>query len=244
MVGTVTAMRIGVIQPSPRVPPGRLSRALEAVSAGVVVSRPDRGEPLPGEVDGLVVLGGEMGAYDTDLYPFLTDVGERMAAAVEVGQPVLGICLGSQLLADALGGRAFLADRPEVGLVDLEVTPAGRADPVLGRVAPPVLAVHQDTFSLPPDATLLARSDGYPHAFRAGSGLGIQFHPEADAARLEAWLRRPGSTMAERAGVDVDRLVAAVGEADARLEREAAGLFAAWLAEVSRSARSSAAPPG
>ncbi len=118
------------------------------------------------------------------------------------GVPVLGLCLGSQLMADALGGKAFLGEKPETGVVPVTLTDAGKADPVVSKTGPMVYAQHQDTFVLPPDAVLLAHTDRYPHAFRVGSGLALQFHPDADRdhgsgvgqGRWAAAGRRPEST--------------------------------------------------
>jgi len=95
------------------------------------------GDPIPpaDEVDVLVMTGGRMGAYETEAYPYLADEMALARELVERDVPVLGICLGSQLLAAALGGRAYLADRPEVGAVPVELTDAGYRHPVVSRVA-------------------------------------------------------------------------------------------------------------
>ncbi len=187
-----------VIEHEEGCPPGLLGEA--ARDAGVALWRvaAGAGEPLPGEgeldgVDGLVVLGGSMGVGDLPQYPHLGEVMEliRRAAAREL--PALGICLGSQLAAQALGGRAYRgAAGTEIGWASLELTPAGRADPVLSALAADggtrVLQWHHDTFDPPPGATLLARGDHYPNqAFRLSSVVAVQFHPEVDADLISLW---------------------------------------------------------
>jgi GMP synthase-like glutamine amidotransferase len=148
------------------------------------------GDPLPaaGEVDGLVVMGGPMGANDDAEHANLPAERALLAAAVAAGVPVLGVCLGAQLLAAALGARVYRGPAYEVGLGEVEVL---TDDPVLGVAGTtlPVMHWHHDTFDLPVGARLLARSAQYPHqAFRVGErAWGLQFHVELDAALAAAW---------------------------------------------------------
>jgi GMP synthase-like glutamine amidotransferase len=167
--------------------PGLIS--LEAHSRGMLlaVTRRDRGDPLPpvDEVDGLIMMGGPMGADEVrDEWPLI-------AAAVRRGLPVLGVCLGAQVLAAALGGRVYRGPHPEVGHGSVRVL---TDDPVLGPVGGvlPVFHWHHDTFELPPGAVHLAASDLYEHqAFRFGPlAYGLQFHVEVDEALAEAWRSR------------------------------------------------------
>jgi GMP synthase-like glutamine amidotransferase len=150
----------------------------------------DLGDPLPDlqELDGLVVMGGPMGALDDHEHPHLPAERELLAAAVAAELPVLGVCLGAQLLAAAAGAKVYHGPVLEVGLGTVDLTDAGRADPVLGPAGPrlDVLHWHQDTFELPDDAVHLASSDIYPHqAFRLGEqAYGLQFHLELDATLL------------------------------------------------------------
>ena len=157
------------------------------------VHRMDLGQALPdvAALGGLVVMGGPMGVYEGDRYPILRLEQELLAQAVDRGLPVLGVCLGAQLLAAALGGRVYRGPIFEIGAGTVEVTEAGRNDAVLGAELDPIPVVHwhQDTFTLPPGAVHLAASARYPHqAFRAGRrAYGFQFHVEVDVAVAEEW---------------------------------------------------------
>ncbi len=178
--------------------PGLIGDVLREAGCGFGVVRPDRGEDLPdrGSLAGLVVLGGPMGVHDLALHPWLEAERSLMGAAVDDGTPVLGVCLGAQQLAVALGAEVSHGPEPEVGLGRVELTPAGRRDPVLGpeygglaATALPCVHWHQDTFSMPAGAVHLAGTQAFPHqAFRWGSGAyGLQFHVEVDRTSAEAW---------------------------------------------------------
>jgi GMP synthase (glutamine-hydrolysing) len=150
-----------------------------------------RGESVPvvEELAGLVVLGGPMGVADLAAHPHLSAEIELLAAASAGGLPVLGVCLGAQLLAAALGGEVFRGEQPEIGPGHVTLSDAGEEDPVLGPAGPslPVLHWHQDTFTLPPAAELLASSDSYVNqAFRRGNAYGLQFHVELDVELARA----------------------------------------------------------
>jgi GMP synthase (glutamine-hydrolysing) len=152
------------------------------------------GRPVPATLDGadgLVVLGGVMDADETGDYPHLVDAMALLRDAAARSVPALGICLGAQLAAAALGGRAYPGPAgEEVGWTKVELTPAGRADPVTGALAEPVelFEWHHDTFDPPPGATLLAGGAVYPsQAFRLGSVVAVQFHPEVDGPMLTDW---------------------------------------------------------
>ena len=228
---------VAVVHNSLRVPGGRLDAVLARAEVPRRDLRPSDGDPFPdpGDVAGVIVLGGEMGAYEEDRFPHLVAEKEYLLRLVDAGTPVLGICLGAQLLADALGGKAFLADRPEAGVVDLRVTPAWEADPVLGSLLPRVLAVHQDTFDLPPDAELLAESDRFPHAFRIGPALALQFHPEAPMSVVRHWVATGADRIVRSAGRGVDGFLAEVEAAEPELEPAGSALFDRWLASVAGS---------
>jgi len=156
--------------------------------------KPLAGHPLPGhdEVAGAVVMGGPMNVDAVERFPALAAEREWLAGAVERGMPVLGICLGAQLLARALGAEVRAAEEPEIGFAPVEVDEPG--DPVLGGLAPrsDVLHWHGDVFEPPEGAVRLASSERTEcQAFRVDSAWGVLFHPEADFALVEAWLAVP-----------------------------------------------------
>ena len=212
---------------------GRLAERLDRSGVEWEEVNVAEGESLP-PVDGvgaLVMMGGIMGAYETEEHPYLLDEMALAREAVARRTPVLGICLGSQLLAAALGGRAYLADRPEVGAVPVELTEAGHRHPVVSRVAGQrVFSMHQDTFETPPGSELLARSDRFPQAFARGSALGIQFHPETPNAEANEWASHGAREMLERAGKTPEGFAAELREAEGELIKGAHRLFDAWIA--------------
>jgi len=187
---------------------GHAGPALEAAGVRIDERRLRAGDPLPalGEVDGIVSLGGEQNALDPGLAP----EAALLRAATERGVPVLGVCLGAQLLAHALGGRVRTLDRRHVEWIPLRALPAAAGDPVLGALPPGAAGIHwnEDGFDLPADAVELLQSPaGSGEGFRAGErSWGVQFHPELDAEALEGWYEDWYSALAQ----------AGVSEADAR----------------------------
>lgn len=183
--------------------------------------KPLAGHPLPGhdEIASAVVMGGPMNVDEVERFPGLAAEREWLAEAVGRGMPVLGICLGAQLLARALGAEVRAGAAPEIGFAPVEI--ADPEDPLLGGLAPraEVLHWHGDAFELPDGAQLLASSERTAcQAFRAGNAWGVLFHPEADLALVEAWLEVPAM---------IDEAVAALGDAgEHRLPQRAAALEA------------------
>lgn len=154
------------------------------------------GAALPGWRDfaGVIVMGGPMGAHDTGEFAWLKPELALIREAASAGCPVWGVCLGAQLLAAAMGARVWTGPLPEVGVCDVDLTPAARDDPVFGGLTGPVptLQWHADTFGLPDGAVLLASSAMYPNqAFRVGRAYGIQFHVEVTRDLAAEWLAIP-----------------------------------------------------
>ncbi len=166
---------------------------LDAAGLESRVVRLDRGDelPSPGDLGGLVVMGGAMGVHDGHEFPWLATERRWIADAVSSEVPVLGVCLGAQQLAAALGATVTTGPSPEIGVGDVELTAKGRADPVLGPEGTrlPVIHWHGDTFEIPAGAVRLATGDRYPNqAFRYGDRVyGLQFHVEVDDAMAQAW---------------------------------------------------------
>jgi GMP synthase (glutamine-hydrolysing) len=156
--------------------------------------KPLTGQALPDHdrVAGVVVMGGPMNVDEVDVHPELANEREWLAEALRLEMPVLGICLGAQLLARALGAEVRPGKGPELGYAPVEVL--NPDDPILGALAPSttVLHWHGDVFDLPEGTEHLARSEHTPvQAFRHGNARGVLFHPESDFALLEAWLAVP-----------------------------------------------------
>lgn len=144
---------------------------------------------------GLVVLGGPMNVDEQDRHPHLKTELAAIEQALARGKPVLGICLGAQLLAHVLGAPVRRQPRPEIGWYHLATTPHGRRDAVLEPLGQtlPVFQWHSYSFDLPSDAVHLAQTETCPNqAFRWGDGAyGFQFHLEADQPLIERWLSMP-----------------------------------------------------
>lgn len=141
--------------------------------------------------DLLVLMGGPMGVYETAAHPWLAGEIARVAERLAAGRPTLGICLGSQLIAAALGARVFAGAVKEVGFAPVAIGAAGLASPLRHLAGVPVLHWHGDTFDLPVGVELLAATPAYPHqAFRRGRTLlALQFHAEmGEDPRLGQWL--------------------------------------------------------
>lgn len=200
----------------------------------------DEGEALPDwrEFDATIVMGGPMGAYEEDRHSWLAGEKGALRDAARAGHPIWAVCLGAQLLAAALGADVYPGPEPEVGLLEVELTPAAAADPVFGE-APgrfPTLQWHGDTFDLPAGATLLAGSPAYQNqAFRFERAYGLQFHIEVSPELAEQWGEVPAySESLERiqGSGALDRLVAGVRRHADQTLPLARDLFGRWLERV------------
>ncbi|KQS65463.1 glutamine amidotransferase [Rhizobium sp. Leaf371] len=187
-------MHVLVIENMPQSDLGLVGVALREAGARLDIRKAYAQDPLPADCDGydaMVVLGGEQSALDDALYPYLPDLTLLMRRFTETDRAVLGICLGSQLLARAHGADNHLGTAREFGWQAVALTPAGLADPVLSAAGErfPVFEWHSDTFTLPPGAEVLAWNDTVPlQAFRIGrASYGMQFHFEAGTAVIATW---------------------------------------------------------
>jgi GMP synthase (glutamine-hydrolysing) len=198
-------------------------------------------QPTLDRYKGLIVLGGPMNVEDQHRRSHLTTELRAIEQALEQGKPVLGICLGAQLLAHVLGAPVRRHVSSEIGWYDLLATGNGRDDPVLGALGERrhVFQWHHYTYELPAGAAHLARTASCEQqAFRFGSNAyGFQFHLEADAALIERWLALP-SFRAELAaaglGADEHAIRAATAALIADSERAAVAVFNNFLDLIGR----------
>jgi GMP synthase-like glutamine amidotransferase len=204
--------RLLVIQPDDSDPPANLGDWLTEAGAELHVVRPFA-EPLPAldDYQGLVCLGGEMGAMDDLKHPWLKDVREVLASAVGRRLPTLGVCLGGQLLAAAAGGRVVKGDEgPEVGPAMVAKRDVALSDPLFGDMpmVQDVMHFHVDVIDrLPPGAELMTSSHKYPNqAFRLnGSAYGLQFHIETTTQIVLDWAAMAPEAAAEAKPGSLDK---------------------------------------
>jgi GMP synthase (glutamine-hydrolysing) len=198
----------------------------------------DEGEPLPDwrEFQAIVAMGGPMGAYEDEAHPWLVAEKRLIAEAVHAGLPYFGACLGVQLLAASLGASVHPGHGPEVGLLEVERTAAGDADPVASLLPArfTTLQWHGDTFDLPEGAVSLFSSPMYPNqGFRYGPvAYGIQFHLEVDEAMADAWARVPAYRSAAEAVLGeggLEQLLDGVREHAGAMLPHARVLIDGWL---------------
>jgi GMP synthase (glutamine-hydrolysing) len=234
--------RLLVLQHIACEPPAAFEDELRSRGLELLRVELDEGDALPDwrEFPAIVVMGGPMGAYQEDEHPWLAAEKRLLREAVEADVPVWGVCLGAQLLAGALGARVYPGERPEVGLLPVELTSAASSDPVFGEAPSsfPTLQWHGDTFDLPEGATLLASSPAYPNqAFRIGRSYALQFHIEVSLELATEWGEVPAYAQSLEATLGpgaLDRLLAGVEEhADVTLPL-ARRLFGSWLERVAR----------
>ena len=185
-------MRVLVLQHEWDDGPGYLGEALEKRGAVLDVVRLDRNESIPdiATYDMLLILGGEMNVYQEDRHTWLAPENHLIRQAVEADKAILGICLGGQLLAKALGARVHLGSAQEIGLVPITLTAEGQNDTLFsGLSAPEAVEWHDDTFEIPNGAVRLASSTACANqAFRYGQrAYGLQFHPEVSPEMLASW---------------------------------------------------------
>jgi GMP synthase-like glutamine amidotransferase len=216
---------------------GRAAAVLDAAGLTFEERLISAGEPLPalGEVAGILSLGGRESVTELDRYPYLQDEERLLREAVEAGVPVLGVCLGGQLLAHALGGSVRRAPAREIRWFAAERLPAADGDPLFGGLPEAVSFVrwNEDAFELPPDGVeLLRRTGAGADAFRVGDAAwGVQFHPELDGDMLDGWYGAYPETLRQAGVSEAEARAADAANAPAQ-EALAAALFGAFAGIV------------
>ena len=184
---------IHIVQNDPEVPPGLVGEELDRLGAAWRVVRPDLGEPFPepATTRGAICLGGAMGANDDRKHPFLAELKAFLREIAGRDIPYLGICLGGQLLASALGADVTSGVHVEKGTYPVILTPEGADDRLFRGIDREFVSFqwHNDNFAIPEGAVRLASSPGCPNqAFRVGTRVwGVQFHPEVDERIVREW---------------------------------------------------------
>jgi GMP synthase (glutamine-hydrolysing) len=187
----------------------------------------------PADADLVVVLGGEMGAYQTDEFPFLQAEQALLRKRLEAERPTLGVCLGAQLIAGALGERVYKGDTMQIGYRRVEPTAAGAVSPIRHFDGVPVVQWHGDTFELPERATRLASSGDYSNeAFAIGDfALAVQFHPEVTDEMHETWVS-DGYNELDQHAIDPDAMRRDRELYSARMQEASRAAFSEWLSSL------------
>ena len=235
----MTPPSVLVIEHERDCPPALFGDWLAETGLRLDVRRPYAGDELPGleGYAGFVILGGPMGAMDDEQHPWLGPVKQQVREAAAAGLPTLGICLGHQLIAVALGGDIAVNDLgQQLGVLDVGWTAEASGDPLLGGLATPRRGVQWNNdvvTELPAGSTLLAATaQGEIQAVRYAAGVwGVQLHPEVDLAVLEPWAASDRGSH-EALGIDQDALLREVDAARGELDDAWRPLAAAFADQV------------
>ena len=213
---------------------GTIADALNPERISVEYIRTFLGDAVPKgieEADGLIVMGGPMGLRDQEKYPFLREEMLLIEKALNAGKPVLGICLGSQLLASVLGARIHIGKKREIGWLPVRLSPEGQQDPLWTGATPSFTAFHWhgDIFDLPAGAVSLASSELTPHqAFRHGEkSYGLLFHLEMTENMIREMIRTFSDDLLEQ-NLDSGWLIEKAGEHLPPLEEIGNRVFSRW----------------
>ncbi len=232
-------MRVLVVENDRVTELGRIGAALCEAGATLDICRPHAGEPIPGDDrahDAIIVMGGPQNALDDERHPYLPALSRLMRRFGEEDKSVLGVCLGSQLLARAYGAENHIGVATEFGWCDVSLTAEGRADPVLSAAADrfAIFQWHSDTFALPEGAVRLAESGvAANQAFRIGRAVyGTQFHFEADRAVVDLWVRNFPETVEALSPGWLERRAGLATEYGPASEATGLALARAWMTTV------------
>lgn len=222
-------MKILVIMHVASEGPGTLGTFLESAGAEVRTAHLYSGDKLPSEpvgFDAIVTMGGPMNVYEEDKFPFLRRETILLRNAIDGNLPVLGICLGAQMIAKARGARVIKSPAKEVGWGKIVLTEPAKSDSLFAGIPNTldVLQWHEDMFEIPEGGTLLALSDACPHqAFRYRNALGLQFHLEVNEPILREWFAE---------SPDLGDIVGRYGELEPQLNLHADKLYNNFLSLI------------
>ena len=205
-------------------------------AAGYVLDRVDVTDPGFSSLDFeapdlLLMMGGPMGVYEQEAHPWIAHELERLAERIARGLPTLGVCLGAQMIAAAMGAEVRPGPVKEIGFAPVTLNPAGADSPLRHVAEVPMLHWHGDTFDLPDGVELLASTPAYAHqAFRRGPELlALQFHAEmGEDPRFEAWIENGPAFIAE-AGTSPERLRDAHGAQGPAAVAAGQAMIREWL---------------
>jgi GMP synthase (glutamine-hydrolysing) len=210
---------------------GSLERLLKPLNIQINTLKTYQGDKIPENLgDGLIVLGGPMGVYEESEFPWMTEEINAMKKALHQSLPLLGICLGSQMMAHAAGAQVYRGALPEVGWRPITLTTDGKADPLFDGFPETFNAFHWhgDTFTLPKGAKLLAGNDWYPHQiFKVGEkAYGFQCHLEITEEMAKDWARIYAKELTPQGGpTPPDHVLKNVHENSVKLESLAEKVF-------------------
>jgi GMP synthase (glutamine-hydrolysing) len=219
-----------VVQHVAEEPPGVIAGALAEAGLQIATTRVFRGEAVPASSDGfaaVVIMGGPMGVHEADKHRHLRQEMRLIESALRANVPLLGVCLGSQLLAAVLGAKVAPAGFQEIGWFPVTLEEEARGDALLGPCPPSFAALHWhgDAFELPAGAAHLAHSEKTSvQAFRSGRAYGLLFHAEVDAEQL-AYMARAFESDLTRAGTTADAIAEGAQLHGAELRSIGSGIF-------------------
>jgi GMP synthase (glutamine-hydrolysing) len=239
-------MKILVIETQPMVPIGSLGPPLVEAGLELVHWRTSEGPPPASLADfaGVIALGGAANPDEDERHPWLAEERELLASATRLRLPTVGLCLGAELLAQALGASVRRLPRPEIGWFELEHDPGARNDPLAAQFPQrhDAFQWHSFAFDLPPGALLLAGSAPATEAFSwGGCAWGLQFHLEAGERIIGDWIAYYEDELREQ-GLDPQRMVEETRHRAPAYRRHAAAFARAFATVVRRSAQVSLAP--